>query len=203
MSLIAAVYRQFHRPSGLPGRVVGWIMANRPSNVQRTRWTVDLLNLAPGDHVLEIGFGPGLGIQQAAHLAAAGRVVGVDHSELMLKQAAARNQSAVQSGLVDLKLGGFELLPRLGETFDKVFSVNVLQFLRERSEALLLIRSVLKPDGLLAATVQLRHRGATAADAHAFGRQLSKELIEVGFRDVTVKELDLKPVPPVCVLARK
>jgi hypothetical protein len=51
--------------------------------------------------------------------------------------------------------------------------------------------------------VQPRHRGATASDAHAFGRQLSKELIDAGFREVTVKELDLKPVPAVCVLARK
>jgi hypothetical protein len=62
---------------------------------------------------------------------------------------------------------------------------------------------VLKPKGLLATTVQPRHLGASAADAHAFGRQLSEELIDVGFRQVTVEELDLKPVPAVCVLARK
>ena len=67
-----------------------------------------------------------------------------------------------------------------------------------------LMRSVLKPNGLVATTVrQPRHRGATATDAHAFGSQLSKELIEVGLREVAVKELDLKPVPAVCVLARK
>jgi ubiquinone/menaquinone biosynthesis C-methylase UbiE len=199
---MATVYRQFHRPTGLSGRVAGWIMANRPSNVQRNRWTVDLLNLEPSDHVLEIGFGPGLAIQQVARLVPRGHVVGVDHSPLMVKHAGHRNQSAVEAGLVDLKLGGFELLPQLGETFDKVFSVNVLQFLRERTEVLRLIRSVLKPNGLVATTVQPRHRGATAADAHAFGSQLSQELIEVGFREVAVKELDLKPVPAVCVLAR-
>jgi hypothetical protein len=62
---------------------------------------------------------------------------------------------------------------------------------------------VLKPNGLIATTLQPRHRGATAADARAFGRQLSKELIDAGFREVTVKELDLKPVPAVCVLALK
>jgi hypothetical protein len=101
-----------------------------------------------------------------------------------------------------LKLGGVELLPQLGETFDKVLSVNVLQFLRERSEVLHLLRLVLRPNGLLATTVQPRHRGATAADAHTFGRQLSKELIDAGFRDVAVEELALKPVPAVCVLAR-
>jgi SAM-dependent methyltransferase len=105
---MATVYRQFHRPTGLSGRVAGWIMANRPSNVHRNRWTVDLLNLEPSDHVLEIGFGPGLAIQQVARLVPRGHVVGVDHSPLMVKHAGHRNQSAVQAGLVDLKLSGFE-----------------------------------------------------------------------------------------------
>jgi ubiquinone/menaquinone biosynthesis C-methylase UbiE len=202
MSLITAVYRQFHQPTGVLGRVVGWIMANRPSNIERSRWTVELLHLQSTDHVLEIGFGPGLAIQQVARLVPNGHVVGIDHSALMVKQARRRNQTTIEAGLVDLKPGGFELLPQLGETFDKVFSVNVLQFLRERSEVLHLLRSVLRPNGLLATTIQPRHRGATPADAHAIGRQLSKELIEAGFRDVTVKEFDLKPVPAVCVLAR-
>jgi hypothetical protein len=68
MNLITMVYSQFHRPAGLLGRVVGWIMANRPSNIQRSRWTVDLVNLQAGGRVLEIGFGPGLAIEQSARL---------------------------------------------------------------------------------------------------------------------------------------
>src|SRR5262245_21345737 len=149
MNLIAIVYSQFHRPAGLLGRVVGWIMANRPSNIERSRWTVDLLNLPAGDHLLEIGFGPGLAIEEAARLVSGGRVVGIDHSALMVKQARHRNRSAIETGLVDLKLGGLELLPQLGETFDKVFSVNVLQFLRDRAEAIQMIRSVLRTHGLV------------------------------------------------------
>jgi SAM-dependent methyltransferase len=203
MSIIATVYRQFQKPTGFLGRVAGWIMANRPSNIERSRWTVDLLSVQPSDHVLEIGFGPGLAIAHAARLARTGRVVGVDHSALMVEQAGRRNRSAVEAGLVHLKLGGLDLLPQLGEVFDKVFSVNVLQFLPERAAALQTIRSLLKPDGLVATTVQPRHRGATAEDAQAFARRLSKEMIEMGFREVTVSELDLKPIPAVCVLARK
>jgi ubiquinone/menaquinone biosynthesis C-methylase UbiE len=203
MGLIATAYRQFHRPTGVLGRLAGWIMATRPSNIERSRWTVNSLRLQPTDHVLEIGFGPGLAIQEVAGLVPTGHVIGIDHSALMVKQASRRNQAAIEAGLVDLKLGSFEVLPELGETFDKIFSVNVLQFLRERSDALRLIHSVLKPNGLIATTLQPRHRGATAADARAFGRQLSKELIDAGFRDVTVKELDIKPVRAVCVLALK
>jgi ubiquinone/menaquinone biosynthesis C-methylase UbiE len=203
MSIVATVYRQFHKPAGFLGRVAGWIMANRPSNIERNRWTVDLLNVQPSDHVLEIGFGPGLAIAHAARLAPTGRVVGIDHSALMIEQARRRNRSAIEAGLVDLKLGGLELLPQLGEEFDKVFSVNVLQFLPERAEVLRTIQSVLKPNGLLATTVQPRHRGAKAEDAQAFARRLLKEMMDVGFREVTVRELGLKPIPAGCVLGRK
>ncbi len=203
MSLLATVYRQFQQPTGLLGRVVAWILANRPSNIERSRWTVGLLNVQPGDHVLEIGFGPGLAIAQVAGLAPQGRIVGVDHSALMVDRASRRNRRAIEAGLVELKVGGFELLPQLGEAFDTVFSVNVLQFFRERSAVLQTIRSVLKPGGLVATTVQPRQRGATAEDAQAFARALSKEMIDAGFREVTVRELDLKPVPAVCVLARR
>jgi trans-aconitate methyltransferase len=199
MSLVTPVYRQFRRPTGLLGRLAGWIMANRPSNIERNRWTVDLLNVQPADHVLEMGFGPGLAIAQVARLAPQGRLVGIDHSSLMIERASRRNLSAIQAGLVDLRVGGLELLRQLGEVFDKVFSVNVLQFLPERTPVLRMIRSVLKPEGVLATTVQPRHLGATAADAQAFAQTLSREMIEAGFREVTIKQLDLKPIPAVCV----
>jgi len=124
MGLVTTVYRQFRRPTGLLGRLAGWIMANRPSNIERNRWTVDSLNVQPSDHVLEIGVGPGLAIAQVARLAPHGRVVGIDHSALMIERASRRNGSAIQAGLADLRVGGLELVPQLGEMFDKVFSVN-------------------------------------------------------------------------------
>lgn len=143
MGLAAAAYRQFHQPSGMLGRLAGWIMANRPSNVARNLWTVDLLQVREGDHVLEIGFGPGVAIEAVVRRASKGRVVGIDHSALMVQRASRRIPS------VELRHGGLELLPQLGETFDKIFSVNVLQFLRDRGEALGLIRAALKPGGLV------------------------------------------------------
>jgi ubiquinone/menaquinone biosynthesis C-methylase UbiE len=203
MGLVAVAYRQFHRPTGLLGRVAGWVMANRPSNVARNRWTVDLLQVRERDHVLEIGFGPGLSLERIARLAPRGRVVGIDHSALMVRQATRRNRAAIEAGVVELKQGGFELLPQLGEAFNTVFSVNVLQFLSDWAEALRLIRGVLKPGGLSATTVQLRHRGARPEDARAFAQKLSKEMVSAGFRDVAVSELDLKPIPAICVLGRK
>ena len=75
--MLATLYGQFRKPTGFLGWVAGWIMAHRASNTTRNRWTVDLLNIKETDHVLEIGFGPGLSIASAARLARQGVVVGM------------------------------------------------------------------------------------------------------------------------------
>jgi hypothetical protein len=58
------VVGQAHHPRGAAGSVNGWVFAHRPSNRQRNRWAVSLLDVRPADQVLEIGFGPGLAIAQ-------------------------------------------------------------------------------------------------------------------------------------------
>src|SRR3984957_11193207 len=88
------VIGQAHHPRGAAGRVTAWEMAHRPSNRQRIRWVVSLLDVRPADRVLEIGFGPGVAIAELAR-AGAGHVYGVDHSAVMLRQASKRNAAAI------------------------------------------------------------------------------------------------------------
>jgi hypothetical protein len=57
---------QFRRHSRLGGRLAGSQMASRSSNRQRNAWVVSLLELKPTYRVLEIGFGPGIAIREAA-----------------------------------------------------------------------------------------------------------------------------------------
>jgi len=64
---------------------------NRDANY----WTVGLLDVKPTDHVLEIGFGPGLAIQKVAAIVSKGLVAGVDSSETMLKLAQKRNAASI------------------------------------------------------------------------------------------------------------
>lgn len=59
-------------------------MAHRRSNRRRNAWVVSLLDVQPADHVLEIGFGPGMAIAEARRIGPAGHVYGVDHSQVML-----------------------------------------------------------------------------------------------------------------------
>src|SRR4051812_2684160 len=83
---------------GIAGRVVGWVMAHRNSNVERNRWVVSLLEVQPADRVLEIGFGPGVAITELAARATQGQVYGIDHSQVMVEQASRRNAAAIRAG---------------------------------------------------------------------------------------------------------
>ena len=123
--------------------------ANAPLN----EWTLSLLDLQPTDRVLEIGFGPGLAIQRAAHIA--GFVAGIDRSEAMLRQARTRNARAIDEGCVDLRLGdGTHSLPYEEAFFDKVYAVQVLHFLSDPLPFLCEVRRVLVPGGVAAMTMR-------------------------------------------------
>src|SRR5664279_6062799 len=85
---------QYRQPSGLVGRWIGSQMArqHRPENL----WTVNLLDVQPTDHVLEIGFGPGIAVEEVARRASGGRVAGVDFSRAMVAAARKRNAAAAR-----------------------------------------------------------------------------------------------------------
>jgi hypothetical protein len=68
VSISHQIVSQFRQPHGFLGQIAGLIIANRPSNLERNNWTVDLLDLKPTDNVLEIGFGPGIALKRSVAL---------------------------------------------------------------------------------------------------------------------------------------
>lgn len=199
----SAIARQFGNPAGLLGRLAGLVMRVRASNRERTRRTVELLGVRSGDRVLEIGFGPGLGIEAMARLAGEGRVVGLDHSALMVRQATRRNAAAVAAGRVVLLLGSAERPPPLPGPFDKVMGVNVHMFWDDPVAVLRGLGGAIRPGGTIALTFQPRGRGATAERALAGAAGVASALRHAGFEEVRVEILEMAPVDAACVLARK
>src|SRR6266511_2833082 len=65
--------RMFGRPKGLLGKLGGVIMARM--NYDCATWVIQLLHIQPNDKVLEVGFGPGVGIQLLAGLASTGELI--------------------------------------------------------------------------------------------------------------------------------
>ena len=191
--IIRRVRAQFARPTGLSGRVVGWIMASRASNRRRNVWTVSLLDVQRHDRVLEIGFGPGIAVREISRLAVEGYVCGLDHSEEMLRQATRRNAAAIRTRRVDLRLGSVDCLPVFAEPFDKVLAVNAIMFWDQTIDRLEDLRLVMRPGGRIAIAHQPRGPGATDATAAARGAEIAAALTRAGFSDVRVRTMRLKP----------
>ena len=197
--VLRGLVRQFGHPRGLPGRVVGGVMAHRSSNRRRNLWAVSLLDVQAADRVLEVGFGPGVAIDELARLAHHGAVYGIDHSDVMIRQATKRNRAAVRAGLVDLRLGSVDDLPAFAEPLDKILAVNSVGFWPEPWERLKELRGLLRPDGQIAIASQPRCPGATRETSDRAAGEIKALLEEAGFSDTRVETLDLDP-PVVCVL---
>ena len=194
VKIMKAVVAQFQCPRGPLGHVVGWIMANRASNRERTLWTLDLLGIEPHHNVLEIGFGPGYAIEQLVLRLRTGKIVGLDHSQVMVEQATQRNQAAIQTGQVTLHCLPVDALDTIQVSFERIFSANVAQFWPERVAVYRAILRHLKPGGCVATTYLPRHANATDADAIAFGQQLLTDMQTAGFTQVELKEGPRLPI---------
>jgi ubiquinone/menaquinone biosynthesis C-methylase UbiE len=201
MSLRRAIVSQFKRPRGVLGRIVGLILAGRGSNLVRNRWTVDLIDPQSGQRVLEVGCGPGVALELCLSRMSV-KAVGVDHSQLMIAQASRRNTTAMRAGRLQLIEGTINDVPGDLAPFDKLFSINVIQFV-DRPAFIARTKALLKPGGTFAATYQPRHAKATRANALAMAGQLTAMLSAAGFAQVRTEEIDLKPVPAVCVIGER
>jgi SAM-dependent methyltransferase len=200
VSLKQKLVSQFHRPRGLAGQVVGWVMATRGSNRARTRWVVSLLDVQPAERVLEIGFGPGLGICELARRAA--QVHGVDHSAVMVRQATRRNAAAVREGRVALVRASVDALPSFGAPLDAIVAVNTVGMWPSPADRLAELRELLRPGGRIALASQPRCPGATAETTTRAGQELATLLRAAGFGEPRTEVLELDP-PVACVLATR
>ncbi len=164
---------------------------------------LEAVELATGDHVLDVACGTGIVARLAKErVGETGRVVGVDLSPAML--AVARR---VAPG-IDWREGDARALP-LGddERFDVVVCQQGLQFFPDRLTAARQMHRALEARGSLAVStwrpdeeialvrelrrVAERHLGAVVDRRHSFGEAgpLEALLREAGFRDVRSKTL--------------
>ncbi len=163
-----------------------------------------LPHLRPGQEVLDVGCGPGTITADLADLVAPGRVVGVDASAEVLVQARAAAHDRTAS-TVEFAVGDAYALDFPDHSFDVVHAHQVLQHLADPVRALVELRRVCRPYGLVAARDSdygaftwypldpaldrwlalyhdlVRHNGAEA-DA---GRRLLSWARQAGFSDIT------------------
>ncbi|WP_121064896.1 methyltransferase domain-containing protein [Chachezhania antarctica] len=112
--------------------------------IQQRTDTLALLDIAPGEHVVDIGSGPGFLAQGMAHLTGdGGRVVGVDLSPALIRRATARAEASWLSYVE----GDATALPFDDASFDIAVSTQVAEYVPDIAALCTEMARVLKPGG--------------------------------------------------------
>lgn len=173
------------------------------SDVKRRReMASDALRPQEGQHILDVGCGPGFHAAELAELVgSSGRVTGIDMSEAMLSVAQHRNASRAN---VSFHLGDATSLPVPDDSADGMVTVQVFEYVPDVRSALREAKRVLRPGGRLVVvdvdwstlSWHSNHPERMSSvlslwDEHlahpSLPRRLASEMTSAGFTEITVE----------------
>ena len=192
------IRHQAVQPTGFLGRWMGEIMAltNRPRN----RWLVDELDLRPGFHGLEFGFGNGEVLTAFLDRSTNSTAVGIDWSHAMVEAAHTRNVAAIRKGRLILRRDDItQINCPIGSEYDRIWSSNVAQIVSDRADLFSRLRLALKAGGVLATCFE--PRGRDAPNPPDFAARLEQEMHSAGLTRVETRWMNGRQA--FCVLARR
>ena len=146
---------------------------------------IELIDVRPGQRILEIGGGRGVLAALVRERLGDGQFVGIDRSGPATAAAIARNQDAVARGIATFEQIALEDVDagELG-TFDTVLAVNVnLFWTRPATRDLGLVADLLAPGG----TLWLVYEVPPGSDTSRIERLLGDHLEKAGFRPEIVR----------------
>ncbi len=114
----------------------------------RIRWAVDVMDVQPDDHVLEIGCGPGAGAELICQKLETGKLFAIDRSESGVDRTKRRCAQYVESGRLTVRQIDLATLRVPVKRLNKVFAFNVnLFWVRACTEEVALLHERVVPGG--------------------------------------------------------
>ena len=134
-----------------------WAQAGRGDEMEDhhsdiTDQTIALMDLKPGERVLDLGCGTGWASRRLARMVTAGEVVGLDVADEMLRRA---EETSREFGNVRFSWGSAESIPFGDDSFTKILSVESFYYYADQGKALDELRRVMAPGGRLFILINL------------------------------------------------
>ncbi|KAI1885046.1 hypothetical protein AGOR_G00216150 [Albula goreensis] len=159
------------------------------------RNAVKLCQIQPNHNILEVGFGPGVGLLQATTYLKGpkGRLFGLDFSEYMHKVAKTRLASHPDIGNVHLLYGRVERIPLPDQCINGVYHSNCHMYWPDPTAAAAELLRVMKPGAKMVATVDLAFLRHGASQGFFQGVCVEPDpymeaLTKMGFKDVHMED---------------
>ncbi|XP_071508522.1 uncharacterized methyltransferase YdaC-like [Diadema antillarum] len=148
---------------GEVGAYIGKLLTGRNATLETS--TADICKIGPNYHVLEVGFGPGVGLKRAAQSIekGVGKVHGIELSPAMVIEAIKNLPDEIAEGKVELVLGDAVCMPYRDESMDCIFHVNCYYFWPDITAVVRELLRVLKPGGIMVAGLVLERVKASHA----------------------------------------
>ena len=168
--------------SGVVGATIGLelLLTGRPV----ARLAADLADVAPGDHVVDIGCGPGNAVRKAAHRGA--RATGVDPAPVMLRLA----RLVTRVGGIDWREGTAESVPLADGAATVWWSLATVHHWKDVAGGLREAHRVLALGGRLLALERQVRPGAKGFASHGWTREqadaFAEHCREAGFTEARV-----------------
>lgn len=184
--------------SGLGGLLAGLSMTvgRRTSS----RLAARLSDAGPGDHVVDVGCGPGSAARAAARLGA--RVTGVDPAPVMLRLA--RRLTPANDRITYVE-GAAEALPLADGTASVLWSIASVHHWADLARGLREVDRVLAPGGRFVAIEKEARPGATGHASHGWTDEQAAAFADAcraeGFADVRIERGERRGRSLVAVVA--
>ncbi len=163
----------------------------------RIRWAVDVMDVKPDDHVLEIGCGPGAGAQLICERLVTGKLFAIDRSESGVDRTRRRNRACVDAGRLTVRQIDLATLRVPVKRLNKVFAFNVnLFWVRSCADEVALLHERVVPGG----AVFLFYETTPPQDVPRVVERASAALAGGGFR---VSVIDQKQPAVVGIIGRR
>ena len=177
---LQAIASQLKHPTGEKGIEMANMM--HETNINMTRHSIQNLDIAEGNIILELGHGNAGHLEFLFEQAKNLKYYGLEMSELMFQEARQINRNFVSQKQAFFSLYDGNIIPFQDAFFDKLFTVNTLYFWKEPQKFLFEIYRILKSNGTFSLTFAeesfMKQLPFTAYEFTLYSTETAKQLIE-------------------------